>query len=124
MLRVNFRNHHRHVRRPAVRAVVGDNRRFGFGVRFLNRADFFFCHVYRGKDKIHGGCDFFYFIYIFNYNIFDGIRHRRIHFPAPADGFFIAFARASLAGGNRRHLKPRVVLQKGDKTLPHHTCSA
>ncbi len=40
VLRIDFRDNHRYVRRPAVRAVVGNNRRLGLCVSFLDLADF------------------------------------------------------------------------------------
>ena len=124
MLRINLRNYHRHIRRPAVRAVVGNNRRLRLRILFLDLPDLLFRHIHRGKDEIYLSRHFRYFIDILDNDIPDRFRHRCGHLPSAAHSLLICFACRPGAGRDRRHLKPGMIFQQGDKPLSNHTCSA
>ena len=122
MIRINLRHDHRHIRRPAVRAVVGYDRRLCFRVLFLDGFDLILAHVNRAENKVNSGCHMLHVIYIENHQILHSLRHRRVHFPASAYCLFISLACGTGACRHRHHLKPRVVLQQRDKSLTYHTC--
>ena len=124
MLRIDFRHHHRHVRRPAVRAVVGDDRRFGFGVFLFDGANLVLRHVHRAKQKIDAGGHIGHIGHVLNNHALDELGHRRLHFPAAADGLLVGLAGAVRGSGEGGQLEPRVVFQQRDETLADHAGGA
>ena len=119
---VDLRHNHRHIRRPAVRAVVGYNRRLCLRVLFLDGFDLILAHVNCAENEVNGGCHMLHIIYIENNKVLHSLRHRRVHFPASAYCLFISLTCGTGACRHRNHLKPRVVLQQRDKSLTYHTC--
>ena len=124
MLRIDLRHHHGHIRRPAVGAVVGYHRRLRLRVLLLDLFDLVLRHIHRGEDKINLRRHFRNLVHIFDHNLLYRLRHGRIHLPSVPHCLLVRPARGTGARRNRGHLKPRMVLQKGDKTLPHHTRAA
>ena len=124
MLRVDLRHDHRHIRRPTVGAVVGDDRGLGLRVLLFDCANLVLRHVHRGEDEIdaigHAG----HIGDVMHRHALDVLGHRRFHLPAGADGLFIGLSRTVRGRGEFDHLKPRVVLQQRHKTLADHTCGA
>ena len=125
MLRVDFRNHHGHILRPAVGGVVGNDGAFQSGVLFLQGADFFLFHIHGAETEVHHPGQLF--------GVRLGIQHhQRLRFlragniqrPAGGDGLPIGFPGASGAGGNGGKLEPGVVFQQGYKPLAYHTRTA
>ena len=121
---VHLRDHHGHIRRPAVSAVVGDHRRLGFRVVFLDLADLVLGHIHRAEHKVHAGGYLLHLVYICHDQLLYRFRHRRIHLPAAAYRLLISLAGRTRACRHRHNLKPGVVLQQGDKPLSHHSCSS
>ena len=104
-------------------AVVGDNRSLGLCISFLNGFDLVFGHIHCAEYEINTCCYFFHFVDIHDNDLFHCLRHRSVHFPAASYGFFVCLACGTCTCCNRYHLKPRMILQKGDKSLAYHTSS-
>ena len=122
MLWVHLRDDHGHVRRPAVGAVVGDDRAFQLGIRLFQRTDVFFLHVHCTEDKINGSRDFFLIRFrVQNHQRFGFLRHGGLHGPALASSFLIGLAGRPGTGSHHGQLEPRVIFQQGHKTLAHHS---
>ena len=120
VLRVHLRNDHRDIRGPAVCRVVRDNRRLVLCIGILDCADFFLRHIDRREDKVHFTRHLLDLIHIVNDHLLVALRHRNVEFPAVADRLLIGLAGAPRARRQGRDLKPRVLLQNCQKTLPHH----
>ena len=120
MLRIDFRHDHRHVRRPAVRAVIGHHRGFGLRVLFLGCANLVFRHVDCGEQEIHIRGDVFDIRHVLDDHGLDELRHRGFHLPTPADSLFVGLAGAVRRCSERNQLEPRVVFEQGDEALPDH----
>ncbi len=124
MLCVDLRHHHRNIRRKAMRAVVGNNRAFRLRIRFLQRFDLFLFHINGTKYKIHP-CGYTGHVRGIHHDEVLGLLwHRCGHGPAAAHGFFIRFSGRTGRSRHRCQLKPRMIFQQRDKTLPHHSCGA
>ena len=124
VFRVDFRYYHRYIRCPAVSAVVGYDRCLCLCIFFFDCFDLVFRHINCGKYKIYSRGNFFYFVDIHNNDFLHCFRHRSIHFPSAAYSFFICFSGTSRACSKGNHFKPRMILQKRNKSLSYHTCSA
>ena len=123
MLRVDLRNHHRHIRCPTVRAVIGNDRSFCLRILLLNLLNLFLCHVHCGKYEIDLCRNLLHFVDIHNHNLFHCFRHRCVHLPAVSDCLLISLAGTSRARCDRCHFKPRMILQQRNKSLTNHTCT-
>ena len=110
VLRVQFRDHHRHVRRPAVGAVVGDNGRFRLRISLLDRPDLLFSHIDGAEYKIDLGRHLLHGVYILYHDRFHTLRHRRIQLPAAARRLLIRLSHAAGAGRDHGYLVPRMIL--------------
>ena len=122
VFRINLRHYHRYIRCPSVGTVVGYNRRLRFCIFFFDRFDFLFGHINCGKYKINGGSYFLHFVYIHNYQFLYSFRHRSVHFPASAYGFFICFSCTSRGCCYGYYFKPRMIFQQRDESLSYHSC--
>ena len=122
VLRIQLRHHHRHVVRPAVGGVVGDDGALQLGVPLLQGPDILLLHVHGAEAEVHLGGQFLRVGFrVQDDQALGFIRHGRGHGPAGGRGFLVGFPGAPGAGGYRRQLEPGVVLQKRDETLAHHT---
>ena len=121
MIDVDLRDHHRHVWRPAVCAVIRHYRSLCFCIGFLDGTDLILCHIYGTEYKVYRRCHLFYFIDIMYDQFLNGFRHRRRHFPAPAHRFFISFACGTGTCRHRHHFEPGMIFQQGNKTLSYHS---
>ena len=121
MLRIDLRHHHRHIRGPAVRGIVGDHRGFGLGVPLLQRADLVLRHVHGGEYEIHVGGHRFHILGVPHDHVLDGRRHRRLHLPPAAHGLLVGLACGMGGCGERGHLEPRMIVKQRHKTLADHT---
>ena len=121
MLRVDFRNYHRNIRCPAVCTVVGNNRCLCLGILFLDSLDLIFRHINCGKYKVNSSCNLLYLVDIHNYQLLHCLRHRSIHFPSAAYSLLVGLACTSGACCHSNHLKPRMILQKRNKSLTNHS---
>ena len=124
MLRVDLRHYHRHVRRPAVRAVVGYDRSLCLRICFLDRFDLVLAHIYCAEYKINRRCNVLYVVYIEHDQFLYCLRHRSIHFPAVSHCLLVCLACGARACSHCHYLKPRMVLKQRDKSLSHHPCCA
>ena len=120
MLRIQFRNDHRHIGRAAMRRVIGNDGRFALGICVFQRANLVLLHIDGAENKIHFAC---YAAYV--RRIADNQRAHSggnipVKCPASADRFLVSLACASRGGGDDRNLKPRVIGKQGNKTLTHH----
>ena len=121
VLRVDLRHHHRHVRGPAVGAVVGDHRGLGLGITLFNGANLVLRHVYRREHEINARGHGLGIVAIDDHHVLDIFGHRGFHLPTVADSLGIRLAGAVRGSGKRDHLEPRVILKQRDKTLTDHT---
>ena len=112
MLRVDLRNDHRHVRRPAVRAVVGNDRRFRFGISFLDGLDFILAHIDRAEHEVHRCRDLFHLIHMHHHEFFDCLRNRCIHLPSSFYRLFIGLSGAASARREGHNLKPWMIFKQ------------
>ena len=124
VLRVQLRNNHRHIRRAAMRAVVGNHGALGFGIRLFQRADLVFFHIHRAEHEVHFGSDLVHFGRVQHNHICQLLGQGSLHCPATLDRLFISFAGRTRAGSQRRHMEPRVVRQQGGKALSNHAGGA
>ena len=121
VLRIDFRDDHRHVGGAAMGRIVGDHRAFRLCIRFFQRPDFVLFHIHRAEHKIDVLCDRINVgRRVTDDHIRHFFRHRGFHGPAFARCFPV-----SLPGGTRGcrkhlYLKPRMVFQKGCKPLADH----
>ena len=104
-------------------AVVGDNRGLSLRISFLNSFDLVFGHIHCTEYEINACCYFFHFVDVHNNDVLHCLRHWSVHFPAASYSFFVCLACGTSTCCNRYHLKPRMILQKGDKSLAYHTSS-
>ena len=120
MLRVYLGYDHRHVRGPAVGAVVGDDGALGLGILLLKREDLLFLHIDGGEDKI----DVFYHVRdvrgVLDDELLRALRHGVVKSPLGAHGLLIGFARAAGARRDGGQLEPRVVGYQRNVTLTDH----
>ena len=124
MLWVDLRHYHGNIRRPAMGAVVGYHRRLRLGICLLDGLYLILCHVHGAEYKINSRRNLFHLIYIHHNQLFNSLRHGGSHLPAVSHCFLIRPAGRAGAGCHCHYLEPRMVLQKGDETLPHHACCA
>ena len=125
VVRVQLRHHHRHVLRPAVSGVVGDNGALQLGILLLQGPDVLLFHIHGAEAEIHLFSQLFRVgLRIQDQQALGLLRHGRSHGPAGGRSLLIGFPGAAGAGGQSRQLKPGVVLQKGDKALAHHAGAA
>ena len=124
MLRVDLRDHHGHIRRPAVGAVVGNHRRLGLRVSLLDGADFFLGHVHGAEHEVHARGHLLHLVHVHHHQLFHSLGHRSGHFPAAAHRLLIGLSGGTGAGGYRHHLVPGMILQQGEKALTHHARGA
>ena len=124
MLRVQFRNHHRNVRRVTMCAVVGNNRAFRLCVTLFERLNLVFFHVDRAENEVdHAGNFFNVAGCVHDNHVFDVFRNVHVHAPFLADCFRIGFAGRTRARRNGRYMKPRVIGKERQKALTDHARS-
>ena len=121
---VDLRHHHRHVRGPAVGAVVGYHRGLGLGITLFDGANLVLRHVHRGEHEVHVRGHGLGVVAVRNHHVLGVFGHRRFHLPTAADGLLIRLAGAVCGSGKRDHFEPRVVFQQRDETLADHTGGA
>ena len=118
---VQLRDDHRHIRRPAVRGIVGDDGTFEPRIALLQCADLVLFHVHGAEHEIdHGGELFCVGLRVENGHFRrlrrDGLRH----VPFGADGLTVGLACAVRTGGQSRQLEPRMRGDQKDKALTDH----
>ena len=121
VLGVDLRHDHRHIRRPAVGGIVGDNGALQPCIALLQFTDLVLPHVHSAENKIdHRGKPLCVGDCVENGHIRrhgrDGLRH----VPLRGNGIAIWLARAVCAGGERRQLEPRVAGHEKKKALTDH----
>ena len=121
VLRVDLRHHHRHVRGPAVGAVVGDHRGLGLGITLFDGANLVLRHVHRGEHEVHVRGHGLGVVAVRDHHVLGVFGHRRFHLPTVSDRLGIRLAGAVRGSGKGDHLEPRVILKQRDKTLTDHT---
>ncbi len=124
MLRVDFRHHHRHVRGPTVRAVVGHDRGLGLRVFLFDRADLVLRHIHRGEHEIDVLDHVFDVGHVLDHHVLDELRHRGFHLPATADCLFIGLAGAVRGRGKGDQFEPRMILEQRHEALSDHARSS
>ena len=124
MLRVDFWHDHRHVRSPAVGAVVRYDRRFGFRVFLFDGADLGLRHVHCGEHEIDVLDHVFHVSHVLDDHVLHEFRHRRFHLPATADGLFVGLAGAVRGRGKGDQFEPRMVFEQRDEALSDHARSS
>ena len=121
MVRVDFRNNHRHIRSPAVSAVVGDNRCLCLRIFLLNGADLVLAHIDSGKYKVNICRDVLDICDILDNHLFYTLRHRCVHLPLIADSLFVCLSGTARGRGERFDLKPRMICEQRDEALSDHS---
>ena len=121
VFRVNLRNHHRNIRRPAVGAVIGNHRNFRLCIGVLNGSDLFLRHIDGAEDEINGFGYLLHLVDIHNYHVLNGFRHRSLHLPASSHRLLIGSPSGSGACRHCGNLIPGMLCQKRNKTLSYHT---
>ena len=124
MLRVYLRDYHRHVRRPAVGAVVGDDGDLVPGVFLLQRADLLGLHVDGGKDKVDVGGHALNVRGVAQHKLLRALGHRLVEGPAAAGCLLVGPAGAAGACRHDGELEPGVPGYQSDEPLSHHACGA
>ena len=124
VLGVYLGDDHRHVRSPAVGAVVGDDRRLAPGVLLLERQYLLLLHVHGGEDEVHLAGDGSHVRGVLDDDTLCALGHRDVQRPTLGDGLLVGLARAALTRGDDLQLEPGVVRYKGYKALTHHTGAA
>ena len=125
VLRVELGDHHGHVVSPAVGGVVGDHWALGSGVPLLQGADVLLFHVHRAENKVHHARQLLHIRLSVQHGQRSGLLGEgSLHNPAVPHRLPVGFSGGAGAGRQGGELKPGVVLQQGDKALPHHPCGA
>ena len=124
VLRVDLRDHHGHVRRSPVGAVVGYHRHFGFGIGFFQLADLLFLHIHCTEDKIHFALHGLNVLGVFHHQVFHILWNGPLHHPAAFHRLAIGLAGAAARSRNGGDGEPGVMLQQRGKPLPHHAGAA
>ena len=125
VVRIDFRDDHRDIRRPAMRAVVGHDRAFRLCIGLFQRFNFIFLHVDRAEDKVYHRSDLFHVGGgVEDDHVFHGFRHGRAHGPAVSHSLLIGFAGGPAARSERFDVKPGMIFQERCKPLAYHAgCS-
>ena len=111
VIRIDFRNHHGNVRGETVSRVVGNDGTLRLCVFFLEGTDLILLHVDRAEAEVNLGSDLLHVVGVEDNHILVLFGKRGGHVPSALNDLAVRFARASGAGCERGHLKPRVVLK-------------
>ena len=121
---VDLRDHHRHVRREAMRRVVGNDRALRLGVFFLERLDLVLLHIDSAEAEVDLCGYLFHILRIHDDHVLVLFGKLRGHVPSAVDALAVGLACRTAACRQRGDLKPGVVLQQERKALTYHTgCS-
>ncbi len=123
MLWVNLWDNHWNVWRPAVCAVVRNNRSLRLCVSFLDCPDFFLCHVNCTENKVNRSRNLLNFVNVHQNHILNALRNRCVKLPSSLNGLLIGLSCTAAARCERYDLEPRMILQKRNKALSNHACS-
>ena len=118
--RVDLRDDHRDVRRPAVGAVVGHHGRLGAGVVLLQPPELVRGHVDGAEQKVHAIGHARHVAHVPQHEVPRGIGHGSVEEPAALHGLRVGSTGALRAGGDGRRLKPRVRREQLNEPLTDH----
>ena len=124
VLRIDLRHHHRHVRSPAVGAVVGHDRGLGLRVFLFDGADLVLRHVHRGEHEVDVLDHVLDVGHVLDDHVLDELRHRGFHLPAAADGLLVGLAGAVRGRGKGDQFEPRMVFEQRHEALSDHARSS
>ena len=121
MIGVDFRHHHGHIRQTTASTVVADYRNLVLGIVFFQCTDFVLLHIHCTEHEVDQLAHRFNVLSVQHRHVTDCRRDLPIKCPTVSNSLRISFPCTAGGGCQCRNMKPRMPLQKRNKTLTDHT---